>query len=147
MVAHYDITIVNEVTLINPEMSSTNTDHPASNVLIGELSSTTPWGETPVAGEWWKADIEDGACMVHSVHVVNRKDLGGERLARVQITVDGELCGSLPSVTETDVDYTVTCQTPVYGTEIRLTQINDTYLHFQGINVYCHPEYTVDLYE
>ena len=85
--------------------------------------------------------------MVHSVHVVNRKDLGGERLARVQITVDGELCGSLPSITETDVDYTVTCQTPVYGTEIRLTQINDTYLHFQGINVYCHPEYTVDLYE
>jgi hypothetical protein len=53
MVAHYDINFVNEVTLINPEMSSTNTEYPASNVLIGELSSTTPWGETPVAGEWW----------------------------------------------------------------------------------------------
>jgi hypothetical protein len=134
-----------QATLINPELSSTNTDHPASNVLIGELSSSTPWGETPVAGEWWKADIEDGPAMVHSVHVVNRKDLGGERLARVQITVDGELCGSLPSVTETGVDYTVTCITPVYGSEIRLTQINDTYLHFEGITVNVCPEYTVDL--
>jgi hypothetical protein len=91
------------------------------------------------AGEWWKADIESGPSMVHSVHVVNRKDMGGERLARVQITVDGELCGSLPSVTETNVDYTVTCITPVYGTEVRLTQVNDTWLNFQGITVNLLP--------
>jgi len=53
MLTHYDTTISNECDLSNPTMSSHHESYPPSNVLNGELSITTPFGETPVAGEWW----------------------------------------------------------------------------------------------
>lgn len=55
--------------------------------------------------------------------------------------VDEQECGSVPTPTETGVDYTVTCTQPIEGTTVKLMTTQDEYLHFEGIYVYFNNEY------
>jgi hypothetical protein len=57
-------------------------------------------------------------------------------LQGVKVLVDEQECGQFPTITETGVDYTVTCTTPIVGTTVKLlaTQVAD--INIEGITVY-----------
>jgi hypothetical protein len=58
----------------------------------GNKTSITARG----VGNWWKASFVGGEQLVERVRVKNRHDCCGDRIAGTKITVDGELCGTLP---------------------------------------------------
>jgi hypothetical protein len=69
-------------------------------------------------------------------------------LSEVNVLVDGELCGQLPSETEDYVEYTVTCPIPISGSEIKLeTTRGDHYLALSSITGNEYHEYNRTLQE
>lgn len=49
------------------------------------------------AGNWWRASFADGNSLIERVRIRNRHDCCGERIAGTKVTVDGQLCGTIPS--------------------------------------------------
>jgi hypothetical protein len=88
----------------------------------------------------WTADINNGPEFVKSILIDAIKEDGlGYRLSEVNVYVDDVLCGQLPTDTEDNVEYTVTCSEAIYGTQIKLqTSRDDHFLSFTGIKVNVH---------
>jgi hypothetical protein len=58
----------------------------------------------------------------------------GYRLSEVNVFVDRELCGQLPSDPVYNTSYLITCPTPITGTEIYLENTKSGhYLSFTGV--------------
>ena len=93
------------------------------------------------ADEWWSAQF-GGNYMVTSVRIRNRVG-GGEdtyrRLSKAEVTVEGQLCGNLPdNLTKSGEYITVTCATPVVGSNIMVRNTMKKWLHFTNIEVFGH---------
>lgn len=95
------------IDLSNPDSSSTWGSYAASNVLDYEVDDTydgswysldpSPCVDTESGMEWWSADFTDGYHSVTSVRVLNSRKSWNDDIARAQVTVEGQLCGTLPS--------------------------------------------------
>jgi hypothetical protein len=80
--------------------------------------------------------------LVSSIAIDAIKEEGyGYRLSSVNVLVDDVLCGQLPEDTQDNVVYTITCATPLSGTQIKLeTTRDDHYLSLNGITVNVRQE-------
>lgn len=93
------------------------------------------------ADEWWSAGFGEGKFLVTEVHIHNRKsgdDATIERLAKSEITIEGQYCGKLPDKTPAykgDNVYKVVCERPVAGHNIMIRNTQKKCLHFAGIRV------------
>ena len=68
-------------------------------------------------GNWWKASFGDGDSVVEKVRIRNRHDCCGTRIAGTKVTVDGQLCGTIPSAGN-GAWIEVKCTKPLKGKEI-----------------------------
>lgn len=69
-------------------------------------------------------------------------------LSEVDVLVDGQLCGQLPTETGDNTEYTVSCGSNLLGTEISLcTTKGDHPLGLKSITVNEYQEYKVTLQE
>jgi hypothetical protein len=68
-------------------------------------------------GNWWKASFVGGPAAIERVRVKNRHDCCGERLTGTKITINGQVCGSIPA-TGNGKWAEVKCSRPIVGTEI-----------------------------
>jgi hypothetical protein len=84
---------------------------------------------------WWKASFKDGKYLIAGVRIKNRVDCCGERLTETLVTIGGQECGKLPSITATGKWYSVKCAKPLVGGEIQLTTTKAMYLQISGVKV------------
>jgi len=105
-------------TLIDASFSvDAATGYPADGALEGNISLT----ESSGTGICWSAEITDGPSLVESVVINSVQDETlVNTLSEVDVLVDGELCGQLPTETLDNTEYTVTCPIPLNGTNIQL---------------------------
>lgn len=99
------------------------------------------------SGITWTADISNGPALVTDVVIDATKEEGyGYRLSLVNVFIDDVFCGQTPENTQDNVSYTVTCDTPLSGSQIKLeTTKDDHYLAFTGICANAYEELRVGL--
>jgi hypothetical protein len=70
-------------------------------------------------GNWWKASFKGGDQLIERVRVKNRHDCCADRLAFTKITIDGEVCGTIPNKGLSNGAWVeVKCAKPLVGGEI-----------------------------
>jgi hypothetical protein len=82
------------------------------------------------------------------VPALSSQDQFVNTLSEVDVLVNGELCGQLPTETGDYTEYTVTCDIPLNGTTVELcTTKGDHQLGLKGITVNEYHEYSRTLQE
>ena len=84
--------------------------------------------------QWWSADFDEKTT-VRKVRIQNR-DWDDNRLANSEVTVDGQVCGYLPGVTDPGMWYDVECFDPIVGKSVKIATTEFTYLHIAEVEVY-----------
>jgi hypothetical protein len=84
-----------KITLKNPSMNRPYSagSYKANWALLG--GSKTAIAAKGV-GNWWKAEFVGGDALIDRVRVKNRHDCCGNRIAGTKVTIDGQLCGTIP---------------------------------------------------
>ena len=72
------------------------------------------------------------------VRVRTRHDCCGSRARSNAITISGVSCGNMPSSVSSNTWYTVTCSTPLWGTNVRVTDNNNSWSNLGEVEVYGH---------